>query len=64
MAWEAANEAAMMEKERTASIIVRKSLVQMVMYCWGGAEVLGPTIFDRVVDMGAEGSGGKEGNGA
>ena len=26
------------------------------MYCWGGAEVLGPAIPDRAVGMGAEGS--------
>ena len=39
---EAENEAAVMENERTASMIVRKSLVEMVTNCWGGAEVLGP----------------------
>ena len=45
VAWEAANEAAMVENVQTASMIVRKSLVEMVMYCWGGAEVLGPAIY-------------------
>ena len=46
MAWEAANEATVTENERTASIIVRKSLAEMVMYCWGGVEVLDPAISD------------------
>ena len=32
VAWGAANEAAVVENERTASMIVRKSLVEMVMY--------------------------------
>ena len=64
MAWEAANEAAVAENVRTASMIVKKSLVERVMYCWGDAEVLGPATPDRVVGMGAEGSGGVEGIGA
>ena len=42
-------------------MIVRKSLVEMVMNCWGSAEVLGPAISDRAVGMGAEGSEGGEG---
>ena len=33
VAWVAANEAEVVEKVRTASMIVRKSLVEMVMYC-------------------------------
>ena len=64
MAWEAANEAVVMENERIASMIVRKSLVEMVINCWGGAEVLGPDISDRAVGIGAEGSGGIEDIGA
>ena len=40
VAWVAANEAAVVENMWTASMIVRKSLVEMVMYCCGGAEVL------------------------
>ena len=64
MAWEAANEAAVAENVWTASMIVRKSLVERVMYCWVGAEVLGPATPDRVVGIGAEGSGGVEGIGA
>ena len=61
VAWEAANDAAVAENVRTASMIVRKSLVERVMYCWGGAEVLCPAISDRAVGMGAKGSGGAEG---
>ena len=64
VSWEAANEVAMAENVRTASMIVRKSLVERVMYCWGGAEVLGPAISDRAVGMGVEGFGGVEGIGA
>ena len=33
VAWEAANEAAVVKNVWTASMIVRKSLVEMVMYC-------------------------------
>ena len=36
VAWEAANEVAVVENVRTASMIVRKSLEEMVMYCRGG----------------------------
>ena len=64
MAWEAANDVVVVENVQTASMIVRKSLVERVMYCWGGAEVLGPAISDRAVGMGAEGSGAVEGIGA
>ena len=60
MAWEAPNEAAVAENVWTASMIVRKSLVERVMYCWGSAEVLDPSISDRAVGMGAEGSRGIE----
>ena len=45
-------------------MIVRKSLVERVMYCRGGAEVLSPAISDRAVGMGPEVSGGVEGIGA
>ena len=44
VAWAAANEAAVVENVRIASMIVRKSLEEMVMYCGCGAEVLGPAI--------------------
>ena len=60
-AWEAANDAIMAENVRTASMIVRKSLVERVMYCLGGVEVLGPAIPDRVVGMGPNGSEAVEG---
>ena len=52
VAWEVTNEAAVAENVRTASMIVRKSLVERVMYCWDGEEVLGPAIPDRAVGMG------------
>ena len=39
----------------------RKSLAERVMYCGGGAEVLGLVISDRVMGIGLEGSGGAEG---
>ena len=58
------NEAVVVENVRTASMIVRKSLVEMVMYCYGGAEVLGPAISERAVGMGAEDFEGIEGTGA
>ena len=61
VAWEAANDTAMAENVQSASMIVKKSLVERVMYCWGGAEVLSPATPDRVVGMGAEGFGGVEG---
>ena len=55
---EDANEAVMAENVRIVSMRVRKSLAERVMYCGGGAEVLGPAISDRAVGMGIEGSGG------
>ena len=64
MAWEVANDAVVAENVQTASMIVRKSLVERVMYCWGGAKVLGPAILDRAVGMGVEGSRAVEGIGA
>ena len=63
-AWEAANDAVVAENVRTASMIVKKSLVERVMYCGGGAEMLSPSISDLAVGMGPEGSGGVEGIGA
>ena len=62
--WEAANDAVVAENVRTASMIVRKSLVERVMYCGGGAEVLGLAISDLAVGMGPKVSGGVEGIGA
>ena len=43
-AYEATNDVVVMENVRTASMMVRKSLVERVMYCWGGVDVLGPAI--------------------
>ena len=61
VAWEAANEAAVVENVQTVFMRARKSLVERVMYCRDGMEVLGPAISDRAVGMGPEGSGGVEG---
>ena len=41
-AWAAAKDVEVMEKVRTASIMARKSRVEMVICCGGGAEELGP----------------------
>ena len=53
--WATEKDADMVEKVRTASIIMRKSLVDMETCCDGGVDVLGPT--DAV---GARGTGGAE----
>ena len=39
-AWAVANDAAVVENVRTASMMVRKSWVEIVICCGGGAEVL------------------------
>ena len=44
---------------RTASMTVRNSRLEIVIYCGGGAEVLGPATSGGVV-LGKEGSGGAE----
>ena len=54
-AWAVANDVDVEENVRTASMMVRKSRVEIVIYCGGGAEVLGPTTSVRMV-LGAEGS--------
>ena len=41
-AWAVAKDVEVMEKVRTASIMARKSRVEMVICCGGGAEELGP----------------------
>ena len=46
VAWEAVNEADVVENVRTVSMRARKSLVERVMYHRGGAEVLDPTTSD------------------
>ena len=62
--WAAAKDADLVEKVRTASIIVRKSRVDMEICCGGGADVLGPT--DVVGVGGTRGAedAGNVGNGA
>ena len=49
--WAAVNDADVAEKERTASIMARKSRVDMEICCGGAANVLGPS--DVVGDGGA-----------
>ena len=49
--WAAVNDAGKAEKERTASIMARKSRVDMEICCGGAADVLGPS--DAVVARGA-----------
>ena len=58
-AWAVANDADVEENVQTASMMVRNSRVEIVIYCGGGVEVLGPAISVGVV-LGAEGSGGAE----
>ena len=50
--WAAANDADVAEKVRTASIMARKSRVDMEICCSGAANVLGPS-----GAVGAEGAG-------
>ena len=57
--WAVANDADVEENVRTASMMVRKFQVEIVIYCGGGTDVLDPTTSIGVV-LGAEGSGGAE----
>ena len=50
----------MTEKARTASMMARKSRVEMVICCGGDAKVLGPATSAGAVVLGAEGSEGAE----
>ena len=50
----------MTEKAQTASMMARKSRVEMVISYGGDAEVLGPATSTGAVVLGAEGSGGAE----
>ena len=52
-AWAIANDADVEENVRTASMMVKKSWVEIMIYCGGGAEVLGPATSVGVV-LGAE----------
>ena len=71
-AWAVVNDAAVVENVRTASMMVRKSRVEIVICCGGGAEVLsaapsegavlGPWGFEKTEGSGANctGAGGGE----
>ena len=58
--WAAAKDAEVTDKVRTTSKMARKSRVDIVICCGGGAEVLGPTTSAGAVVLGAKGSGGAE----
>ena len=60
-AWAVANDADMAENVRTASMMVKKSPVEMVIDSWGCAEVLGPAISEWAMGMVVEGTGGTDG---
>ena len=56
--WAVENDADVVENVRTASMMARKSRVEIVIYYGGGAEVLGPATSAGAVVLGAEGFGG------
>ena len=62
-AWAVKNDADVKKNVRTASMMVRKSRVEIVIYYRGGMEVLGPATSVRVV-LGAESPGETKGSGA
>ena len=62
--WAATNDADVAEKVRTASIIARKSRVDMEICCGGGADVLGPSDAIGVGGTGGAGDADDVGNGA
>ena len=62
--WAAAKDIKVIEKVWTASMMAKKSRVDIVICCGGGAEVLGPATSIRVVVLGAEGSRGAKDVGA
>ena len=62
--WAAAKDAEVTEKEQTASMMARKSRVDIVICCRGGVEVLGPTTSIEAVVLGVEGFRGVEDVGA
>ena len=61
-AWAVANDADVEENVQTASMMVKKSRVEIVIYCGGGVEVLGPITSIGVV-LGVESPGEREGSG-
>ena len=62
--WAIAKDAEVTEKAGTASMMARKSRVEMVICCGGHAEVLDPATSVRAVVLGVGGSGGAEEAGA
>ena len=56
----ASNDADVAVNVRIASMITRKSRVDMVICCRGGVEVLGPATSARAMILGAGGSRGAE----
>ena len=62
--WAAAKDAEVIEKACTASMMARKSRVEMVICCGGDAKVLGPATSVGAVVLGVGGFGGGEEAGA
>ena len=62
-AWAITNDATVVENVRTASMVVRKSRVEIVICCGGGAEVLAATPSGGAV-LGTWGPEKTEGSGA
>ena len=58
--WAVANDADVDENVRTVSMIARKSRVDIVLCCHGGAVMLGPTTSVGAMVLGTEGSRGAE----
>ena len=63
-AWAVANDADVAENVRNASMMARKSQVDIEICCDGGAVMLGQTTSVGAVVLGAEGFGGAEDAGA
>ena len=58
--WAATKDAEVIEKARTVSMMAKKSRVDIVICCEGGAEVLEPAISIGAVVLGAKSFGGAE----
>ena len=59
--WAVAKDAEVTEKARAASMMARKSRVEMVICCRGGAEVPSPAMSVGAIVLGTEGFGVTEG---
>ena len=59
--WVVAKDAEVTEKARAASMMARKSRVEMVICCRGGAKVPSPAMSVGAIVLGTEGSEGTEG---